>query len=55
MVENSEEGRVYYWPIETFKNRLHLSRDMMERYIKNPHDPVLQDKDNDPFWDPKEY
>lgn len=28
---------------------------MLEIYIQNPTNPILFDKDNDPFWDPKEY
>jgi hypothetical protein len=55
LVENHEEGRVYFWTIETFKNRLYLAKDMLEKYIQDPNNPTLQDKDNDPFWDPKEF
>lgn len=28
---------------------------MLEKYIQDPTNPTLQDKDNDPFWDPKEF
>lgn len=41
LIDNHEEGRSYMWSVEQFKNRLDLSKDMLEKYVQDPKNPVV--------------
>ncbi len=51
-VINKEDGWVNYWSIEKFEERLELMREVIENFFN--YNMVLEDGDNDPFWDPAE-
>ena len=40
-IENNEEGRHYLWSVEQFKNRLDLAKDMLEKYVQDPKNPIV--------------
>lgn len=51
MVNNSEEGYYYEWPVSKFENRLFMIREILEEYFDDGTIPILE-KETDPFWDP---
>ena len=41
IIENNEEGRSYLWSVDQFKNRLDLAKDMLEKYVQDPKNPIV--------------
>ncbi len=35
MIMNLEEGRVYIWPADVFKNRYEIAEQIFEKYLEN--------------------
>ena len=50
-IDNNEEKYYYEWPVEKFKNRLFMIRDVLDEYFETGEMPSLE-KETDPFWDP---
>lgn len=50
-VDNGEDKYYYEWPIDKFKNRMFIVRDILDEFFDSGEMPKLS-KEEDPFWDP---
>jgi hypothetical protein len=50
-VDNGELKYYYEWPIDKFKNRMFIVRDILDEFFDSGTMPNIT-KEEDPFWDP---
>ena len=54
-VVNRDSGYCYWWDTVKLSNRYYIIKDLAEQYFQKGNVPDLDEKEQDPFWDPPEH